>query len=69
MKLETRVVVDSNWIGENMSWLQSALRAPMNEEEKAEFIANARLAFLGSAQAVADAAFNLGVEHGKRNPR
>lgn len=67
MKLETRVVVDAAWIKTNLCWLQSALNGPMAEPQKAEFLENARIAFLESAQAVADQAFNLGVEHARRN--
>lgn len=68
MKLETRVIVDESWIALNLSWLQSALRDPLDDAQKKEFFENARAAFLESAQATADAAFKLGVDFARQNP-
>lgn len=40
----------------------------MDEAKKAEFLKNAREAFLESAQAVAEEAFRIGLAYGRRNP-
>lgn len=68
MEVKAQLVVDEAWIARDLSWLQSALAGPLDETQKAEFLKNARDAFLESAQAVAEEAFRIGVAYGRRNP-
>ncbi len=68
MEVKPQIVVDDAWIARDLSWLQSALGAPMDEAKKAEFLKNARESFLESAQTIAEEAFRLGLAYGRRNP-
>ena len=68
MEVKPQIVVDEAWTARDLSWLQSALVSPLDEAKKAEFLKNAREAFLESAQAIAEEAFRLGLAYGRRNP-
>lgn len=69
MELETRIKVSANWIKLQMSWLYSALVGPQLDAEKQKaFLDEGRSAALEAANALANHAFKLGVEYGRRNP-
>lgn len=69
MKLENSVVLSDNEVARSYTWLQTALVSPPSEEEaRRDFLLRGLAALREEATAIANRAFQKGVEFARRNP-
>ena len=70
MKIESKIVIDKDYISLAMSLLCSALSgSSLDSDSKKEFLDSAHEALLNNTQEIANKAFQMGMDFAYKNPK